>query len=88
MEHSPLLSTPFIHPIDLIFGTYNELPLYFQLSKTIWCLIGFNDNHNYINDVRSDRDFEFLNFQIILKFELIIENGEKTVFSDWNLLNC
>ena len=29
-----------IHPIDMIFGTYKKLSLYFQLSKTTWCLIG------------------------------------------------
>ena len=62
-----------IHPINLIFGTYNELPLYFQLSKTTWCLIGFHGNHDYINDVTT---------------ELNTENGEKTAFSDWNLQNC
>ena len=28
-----------IHPIDLTFGTYNELSLYFQLIKATWCLI-------------------------------------------------
>ena len=26
-----------IHPIDLIFGTYNKLSLYFQLIETMWC---------------------------------------------------
>ena len=25
-----------IHPIDLKFGTYNKLHLYFQLSETNW----------------------------------------------------
>ena len=29
-----------IHPIDMIFGTYKKLSLYFQLSETTWCLIG------------------------------------------------
>ena len=40
-----------IHTIDMIVGTYNDLPLYFQLSVTTWSLIGFHGNHNYINDV-------------------------------------
>ena len=39
------------HPIDLKFGTYNKLHLYFQLSKTTWCLIGFHGNNSQINDV-------------------------------------
>ena len=39
--------------IDMIFGTYNEFPLYFQLSITTWYLTGFHDNHSYINDVTS-----------------------------------
>ena len=35
----PLPSTfDTIHPIDLIFGTCNELSLYFQLIETTWCL--------------------------------------------------
>ena len=39
--------------IDLIFGTCNELSLYFRLIKTKWYLIGFYGNHNNINDVTS-----------------------------------
>ena len=39
------------HPIDMIFGTYNKMPLYFQLSKTTSSLIGFHGNQSYINDV-------------------------------------
>ena len=31
-----------IHPIDMKFGTCNKLHLYFQLSETTWCLIGFH----------------------------------------------
>ena len=31
-----------IHPIDVTFGTYNELHLYFQLSVTRWHLIGLH----------------------------------------------
>ena len=40
-----------IHPIDMKFGTYNKLYLYFQLSETTWCLIGFHGNNSQINDV-------------------------------------
>ena len=40
-----------IRPIDLKFGTYNKLHLYFQLSETTWCLIGFHGNNSQINDV-------------------------------------
>ena len=33
----PLPSTfDTIHPVELKFGTYNELFLYFQLTKTTW----------------------------------------------------
>ena len=28
------------------FGTYNKLHLYFQLSETTWCLIGFHGNNS------------------------------------------
>ena len=42
-----------IHPIDLIFGTYNERSFYFQLIKTAWCLISFHGNHSHINDFTS-----------------------------------
>ena len=59
-----------IHPIDLIFSTYNELSLYFQLIKTTCCLIGFHGNHDHIN-------FGFLKFQIFIILELSTENGEK-----------
>ena len=31
-----------IHSIDLIFGKYNELSLYFHLIETLWCLVGFH----------------------------------------------
>ena len=59
-----------IHPIDLIFSTYNELSVYFQLIKTTYCLIGFHGNHNHIN-------FEFSKFQIFIILESSTENGEK-----------
>ena len=48
-----------IHPIDIVFGTYNEIPLCFQLRVTTRCL----------------------NFQILFKFELNTEDGEKTLKS-------
>ena len=59
-----------IHPIDLKFGTYNRLHLYFQLSKTTWCLIGFHDNNSQINGVTGGRHLGFSNFQILFKFSL------------------
>ena len=46
-------------PINMIFGTYSEFPLYFQLSETTWCLIGFHGNHSYINDVVSGLLLDF-----------------------------
>ena len=36
-----------IHPIDMKLGTYNKLHLYFQLSGTKWCLIGFHGNNRH-----------------------------------------
>ena len=38
IDPSPLLLTLFlaIHPIDLIFDTFNEFSLYFQLIETTW----------------------------------------------------
>ena len=42
-----------IHLIDIKFCTNNELPLYFELSVTLWCLNGFHGNHSYINDITS-----------------------------------
>ena len=57
-----------IHPIDLKFGIYNKLHLYFQLSETTWCLIGFNGNNSQINDVTGGRHLGFSNFQILFKF--------------------
>ena len=69
-----------IHPLDMIFGTYNELPLYFQLSITMWRSTGFHGKYCY--DVKSGRHLGSLSFQILFKFELKTENGEKTAFSD------
>ena len=59
-----------IHPIDLKFGTYNKLRLYFQLSETMWCLICFHGNNSQINDVAGGRHLGFSNFQILFKFSL------------------
>ena len=85
----PLPSTFYtIHSIDLIFGLYNKLSLYFQLIATKWCLIGFHGNHSHINDVTSGRLLGFLNFQIFFIFEFNTENDEKATFSDWNLQIC
>ena len=78
----------FMHPIDLIFGTYNVFSLYFQLIETTWFLISFHSNHSHINDVTSSRHLGFSHFQIVFIFELNNENGEEMTFSDWNLQNC
>ena len=77
-----------IHPIDLIFGTHNELSLYFQLIGITWCLICLHGNHSHINDVTSGRLLGFSKFQIFFILEQNAENGEKTTFSDCNLQNC
>ena len=60
-----------IHPIDMKFGTYNKLYLYFQLSETTWYLIGFHGNDSQINDVTSGCHLGFLNFQILFKVILL-----------------
>ena len=60
-----------IHPIDLGFGTYNKLHLYFQLRETTWCPIGFHGNNSQINDVTGGRHLGFSNFQILFKFSLL-----------------
>ena len=60
-----------IRPIDLKFGAYNKLHLYFQLSETTWCLIGFHGNNSQINDVTDGRRLGFSNFQILFKFSLL-----------------
>ena len=53
-----------IQPIDIIFGTYYELPLYFQLNVGMWCLTDFYGNHSHMNDVTYGRYPGFLSFQI------------------------
>ena len=61
-QSDPTLSTfDTIHPIDLKFGTYNKLHLFFQLSETTWYLISFQGNNSQINDVTGGRPLEFLN---------------------------
>ena len=44
-----------IHPIDIELGTYNKLHLCFQLSETMWCLIGYHGSNSQINDVTGGR---------------------------------
>ena len=67
----PLFTFDTIHPIDLKFGTYNKLHLFFQLSETTWCLIVFHGNNSQINDVTGGRHLGFLNFHILFKFLLL-----------------
>ena len=50
-----------IHLIVVMFGTYNELPLYVLLHVTTWCIGGFHGNHSYINEV-AVLDFEGFKF--------------------------
>ena len=59
-----------IHLIDLKFGTYSKLHLYFQLREATWGLIGFHGNNSQINDVTGGRHLGFSNFQILFKFSL------------------
>ena len=60
-----------IHPIDLKFGRYNKIQLYFQLCETTWCLIGFHGNNSQVSDVTGGRHLGFSNFQILFKFSLL-----------------
>ena len=53
------------------FSTYNKLQLYFQLSETTWCLIGFHGNNSQITDVTGGRHLRLLNFQILFKFSIL-----------------
>ena len=68
-----------IHPIDFEFGTYNKLRLFFQLSETTWCLIGFHGNNSHINDVTGGRQLGFSNF--VQLFTFVPQNDGKTAFS-------
>ena len=56
-----------------IYGIYgNKLHLYFQLSETTRCLIGFHgNNYSQINDVTGSRHLGFSNFQILFKLSLL-----------------
>ena len=58
------LPSPFdiIHPIDMNIAICNELPLYFQLRVTTWCLIRIQGKHSYINDVTSSTILDFLTY--------------------------
>ena len=64
-----------IHPIDMKFGTYNKLHLYFQLNEYTRCLIRFHGNNIQINNVTGGLHLGFLNFQILFKFSryLVVE---------------
>ena len=85
----PLPSTfDTIHPIDLIFGTYNELSLYFQIIETTWCLVSSHSNRNHINNVISSRRLGSSKFQFFFIFELNTEKRKRTTYNDWNLQNC
>ena len=64
-----------IHLINLIFGTYKELFLYFQISVNTWCIAGFYENHIYINEITWDRHLGFSHFQIF--FQIRIERKKK-----------
>ena len=66
----PLFTFDTILSIDLKFGTYNKLHLYFQLSETTRCLTGFHGNDRQINDVTGGGYLGFLNFQILFKLNL------------------
>ena len=60
-SESPPSTFDTIRPIDLKFGTYNKLHLYFQLSEAAWCLMSFHGNNSQINDVTGGA---LLDFQI------------------------
>ena len=68
--------------IDMKFGTYIKLDLYFQLSETTWCLIGFHGNNSQINDVSGGPSwiFKFSDFVQICIF--VLQNDEKTAFGN------
>ena len=70
-----------IHPIDLKFGTYNKLHLYFQLSETTWCLIGLHGNNIQINDLTGGCHLGFQIFRFCSNFHFLPEIDVKTAFS-------
>ena len=70
------------------FGTYNKLHLYFQLSETTRCLIGFHGNDCQLYDFTVDRHLGFLNYQILFKFEFLYLKGYssgQSHFSGYNV---
>ena len=74
-----------MHPIDMKFCTYNKLHLYFQLSDTTWCPIGLHGN----DDVTGCRHLGFLKFSDFVQiWSFVLQNDEKTAFSDWNQQDC
>ena len=58
-QSNPPTTFDSIRPIDLKFGKYHNLHLYFQLSESTECLIGFHGNNSQINDVKSCSNFHF-----------------------------
>ena len=73
-----------IHSINMKFGTYAKLHLYFQLSETTPCLIGLYGNDSQINDVTGGRHLGFLNFEFIHIWIFVLKMTRKTAFSGWN----
>ena len=53
-----------IQPIEMKLGVCNKYPVYFQLSRITWHLIGFHGNHSNIltSPVASILDFQIFNF--------------------------
>ena len=85
----PLPSTfDTIHPIDQIFGKYNERSLYFQLIETTCCLISFHGSHSNIMTSLAATISDFQMFNSFSNSNLNTKNSEETIFSDWNLQNC
>ena len=73
-----------LDPIDMLFFTYSELPLFFQPSVITWYLTVFPDNHSYVNDVTSDRNLGFYVFRLYSNLSYNTVNDGKTAFSEWN----
>ena len=61
-----------IHSINLIFGTYIKLSLYFQTIIFTWCLIGFHGNYNHMNNAISGRHLGYSSFRVF--FHILIEH--------------
>ena len=72
------------HSVICKYFLFNFQAIFVCVNVT-WCVIGFHDNQNYIND---DTSGPILDFQIFFLLELNTENGVKTAFSDWSLQNC